>query len=132
MSYLLDTHAFLWSIFDSKKLSKIAANTFLDPENTIHVSLISFWEISIKYSLGKISLKNITPEELPSIALSSGIEIFNLNPSDVSSFYKLPKIHNKDPFDRLIIWQSIRNDFILISKDSKMKQYKNYGLKVIW
>ncbi len=132
MNYLVDTHVFLWIIFDSGQLSENACKILINTENTILVSLITFWEIALKFNIGKISLKNVLPDELPAYAEKAGLEILNLNSIDVSSFYKLPETKHKDPFDRLIIWQSIQNNIPLISKDNKVSEYKSYGLQVIW
>ena len=86
----------------------------------------------MKYGLGKISLNNIKPDDLPDISQKAGIELLYADPLELSSSYKLPKTYHKDPFDRIIIWQCIQNDFILISKDIQMQQYKDFGLKVTW
>ena len=58
MRVLLDTHAFLWSITGDDRLSKTAEKIFLDPKNNLFFSAASFWEICIKMSLGKLSLKS--------------------------------------------------------------------------
>ena len=132
MNYLLDTHAFLWTIFESRRLSNRAKEVLLNPENSIYVSLITFWEISLKYSLGKLELENISPEELPAVSREAGFETLPLSEKVVSSFHNLPRISHKDPFDRLIIWQAINNDFILISKDRQFSEYQGAGLRITW
>ena len=53
MRFLLDTHSFLWTLFSPDKLSKRARTSILDPENEVFVTVVSFWEISLKYALGK-------------------------------------------------------------------------------
>lgn len=65
-------------------------------------------------------------------AEKAGFEILNVTPTEVSTSYRLPKLKHKDPFDRLIIWQCINNNFCLISKDSDLSVYKKYGLQIIW
>ena len=132
MKYLIDTHVLLWSILDTSKLSEKAYTILSDIENDIFVSSITFWEISLKYSLGKLSLENIYPDELPEYTLKSGYEILNLDEHITSSFYKLPNYGHSDPFDRLLIWQAISNNFTIISKDSQFYQYSKDGLKIIW
>ncbi|MCP4136345.1 MAG: type II toxin-antitoxin system VapC family toxin [bacterium] len=132
MNYLLDTHVFLWSIMDSKKLSKKVKNILTDIENNILISVITYWEISLKYNIGKLSLNNIYPDDLPEIAARSGFENVTVSPNEVSSFYKLPIHNHKDPFDRLIIWQAIKNEYTLISKDTKFDDYTQFSLKVFW
>lgn len=132
MNYLLDTHVFLWAIFDHGQLSKAASSIILDPDNEILVSLVTFWEIALKFNIGKISLKGVVPEELPHYTEKSGFEILGITPEEVSSFYKLPNIKHRDPFDRLIIWQCIKNDIRIISKDNAIPEYAQYGLKIFW
>ncbi len=132
MNFLLDTHVFLWATFEPEKLPKKLKTTILNPESATHISIITFWEISLKFSLGKIDLKGIFPDELPKIANRDGFEILDLNIDMVSSFYKLPKLSNKDPFDRMLAWQAISKDYTLLTKDADFKSYNNYGLKTVW
>jgi PIN domain nuclease of toxin-antitoxin system len=132
MNYLLDTHVLLWAIFESWKLPPGVKSLILNPENTIYVSLISFWEISLKYSLGKLELDDIMPDAIPGFSREAGFKTLVLSEADVASFYKLPRIGHKDPFDRLILWQAINNDLTLISKDGKLSDYKEFGLSITW
>lgn len=132
MNYLLDTHTLLWVLFEDEKLSEKAQETIKDPDNGIFLSIISFIEISLKYGLGKIELENITPEEIPDKVLEVGIDTLEVTEKEAATFYKLPKVGHKDPFDRLIIWQAISRNMTLISKDKEMSEYKRFGLKVLW
>jgi len=132
MDYVLDTHVLIWALFDSKKLSKKVKNIILNPDNNIYVSIISFWEISLKVNLGKISFKDVSPEELPEYAEKSGFEILALRPDVVASFHQLPSADHKDPFDRLIIWQCIQQKITLLSKDEQFSQYSKHALNAIW
>lgn len=132
MNYLLDTHALLWALFDHKRLPKGVSDTILDPEHAIYVSVVSFWEIALKFSIGKITLSKVAPDDLPSFAEKAGFEILGISADEASSFYKLPKVRHKDPFDRLIIWQCIQNNLVLITKDGGMAEYSSMGLRVCW
>ncbi len=132
MNYLLDTHTFLWSLFRPGKLSRSAAEKIISPDNDVAISVITFWEISLKYALGKLELKGIGSKELPDIAVETGFDILAVNPSDAASFHELPKLAHKDPFDRFLIWQAIRQKMILISKDPEFKDYREFGLKTHW
>ncbi len=132
MNFLLDTHVFLWAIFEPEKLPKKLKTLVLSPEATIYISIITFWEISLKFSLGKLDLKGILPDELPKIARRDSFEILDLNIDMASSFYKLPRLSNKDPFDRMIAWQAISKDYSLMTKDSNFTGYNKYGLKTVW
>ena len=131
MSYLLDTHAFLWAVFSPNKLSAKARKEIRSAESTICLSTISFWEISLKFALGKIELKNCKPNDLPDIAAQMHIEIIQPTAQETASFYQLPKVKHKDPFDRMIIWQAIQQPLVLISKDADFPEYKELGLKAL-
>ena len=132
MNYLLDTHAFLWAAFSPNKLSAKARNEIRSAENQVCISIVSFWEISLKYTLGKIELSNCTPADMPDIATQMGFEIIQLGAQETASFYQLPKIAHKDPFDRVIIWQAIQQQRILVSKDVNFPGHQQFGLKVLW
>ena len=61
MKYLVDTHIFLWAIISPEKLSEKVQTILLDSNNTIIVSSITLWEISLKYGSGKLLLGKIQP-----------------------------------------------------------------------
>ena len=131
MKYLIDTHIFLWSLFSPEKISKPIAIILKEPNHQIFVSTITFWEIALKFSLNKLELEGITPGELPEFANKMNYEFLSLNAEDASSFYLLPRISHKDPFDRMLIWQAIREKLVLISNDCKISAYEEYGLKIL-
>ena len=131
MNILLDTHYVLWSLFDPKKLRTRERGYFLDTNNTILVSVISLWEISLKYQLGKLVLKNIRPEDLPSAITQSGFTIIGMTEIEASSFYQLPKMIHHDPFDRMLVWQAIQNQWFFLSNDKSIKAYQNKGLRLL-
>jgi len=131
VNFLIDTHIFLWAIFAPQKIPKKLKDFILNLEATKYVSIITFWEISLKFSIGKIDLKGVLPDELPEITRDAGFEILNLSIDTVSSFYKLPKLKNKDPFDRMLAWQAVNKDFHLMTRDQDFADYKDYGLKII-
>ena len=132
MNLLLDTHGFLWSLFTPEKLSKGALRQIQSPVNDVAVSVVTFWEISLKYSLGKLELTGIEPEELPDFADKMNLEILLLTASEASSFHKLPRLSHKDPFDRIIIWQAIHRRMTLVTKDRDFGGYRNVGLRTFW
>jgi PIN domain nuclease of toxin-antitoxin system len=130
MIYILDTHYMLWSIADSKKLSKKAKEVITDPDNSIIVSTISFWEVSMKSSLGKLEITGFAPEDLPEACLKIGFEIVTLSAEDSSTYHKLKGVYHKDPFDPMLIWQAIQNKYTMISVDEDVKKYVSEGLKI--
>jgi PIN domain nuclease of toxin-antitoxin system len=130
VKYLVDTHVLLWSFFETKKLTKNIKAILLDEDNDIYYSPINLWEISIKYGLKKLDLKGYTPETFFEVLDNSYYLCKGIGKREIITNYKLPMYH-KDPFDRYLIWESIKNDFILLSADNSMEQYKKEGLKVI-
>jgi len=132
MNLLVDTHGFLWSLFTPDKLSKASAREIKSPNNDVAVSVVTFWEISLKYALGKLELTGVKPEELPDFAGQMNLEILPLTATEASSFHKLPRLSHKDPFDRIIIWQAIQRKMVLVSKDLDFKAYRKFGLRTFW
>lgn len=130
MKYLLDTHILLWVIMTPKIISPKLFKILADTDNEIYISAVSFWEISLKFSLGKLELKNTSPEELINSAEKMGFRIIDLHADDAATLYKLETWHHRDPFDRILIWQAIQNKFTLISNDKFVKKYVSAGLRI--
>ena len=132
MKYVIDTHIFLWLIFSPEK---VAAKKLLLLKNPLHkvvVTSISFWEISIKYNLGKLILENTTPDKLPQLAGMMGISIESIDAECMAGFHNLPQNRfHKDPFDRIIIWYCMCNNYPLVSQDSHFIEYKSLGLSIL-
>jgi len=89
MNLLLDTHGFLWSLFTPGKLSRAAVREIKSPNNDVGVSVVTFWEISLKYALGKLELTGVKPEELPDFASQMNLEILPITAAEASSFHTL-------------------------------------------
>jgi len=132
MKLLLDSHAFLWAIMAPEKLGKKAHAALSDPANEAFVSAVTFWELSLKHSLGKLLLEGISPEELPEVAEEAGFTLLPLDPKHASEYHRLPKHGHKDPFDRMLVWQAIQSGSTLLSKDPDIKAYSKHGLKLLW
>ncbi len=129
--YLIDTHTLLWSIFEPEKLGEQATSILENPRQQVFVSCLSLWEISLKYSLGKLIL-GCQPEDLLQIVNEMGFEKLSLTVEELALFYQLPRMLHKAPFDRMLSWQAISNDLVFISKDGKFAEYKQYGSNVVW
>ena len=132
MNYLLDTHTFLWTIAKSKNLSGVASKAIKTPDNEIFVSAVSLWEIAIKSRIGKLDLGGIEPEELLNSAEKMEFQLIGLSPEESSTYSNLKEPTHKDPFDRMLVWQSIQRKMILISKDQEFSKFIEYGLKLLW
>lgn len=119
MHYLIDTNVFLWWLNADKRLKEPILEILKASDNQIYVSTASGWEISIKNTAGKLSLKT-TLEDCFKLA---GFEILDINLNHVLNLNKLPTLH-KDPFDRIIISQAQVENFTLITSDKKIFKYK--------
>jgi PIN domain nuclease of toxin-antitoxin system len=118
---------------DSKKLSEKVRTIIEDSDNEIFISGISFWEIAIKTQLGKMKFENFNILHLPNIATQYGFSVFTPTSYDYVTFSELPIVENhKDPFDRMLIHTALRNNLILLSKDSCFAKYIDYGLQLLW
>jgi PIN domain nuclease of toxin-antitoxin system len=133
MRLLLDTHTLLWTIGKSNELSEKATQEIKNGGNDILVSAVSLWEIALKYSIGKLIIDSFEIKNIPKYCEEMGFELISLDPVDALNSLNLPQkdIH-KDPFDRMLIYQCIKNKYIFVSKDIKIKIYKENGLKYIW
>ena len=131
MNLILDTHAFIWYIEGSEELSLIARNHIEDPQNQCFASIVSLWEMSIKISLGKLEMQGPFHSILEDIG-GNGFSILS-----ITFTHTLLNIHlnwfHKDPFDRLLIAQSMAEKMSLISRDIIFDAYlKKDTVKRIW
>ncbi len=131
MNYLVDSHYLIWSLLEPAKMLPGHRAALLDPQSTKYVSKVTCWEIALKYQLGKLQLKGTTPGALMEAASEAGYEVFDIVEEDLISSYRLPaSAVNQDPFERLLVWQCIRNNLTLISADKRLGEYKEHGLKL--
>ena len=126
ISVLLDTHIALWALCSPEKLT-VHEKQVLQSSETLYVSAVSIWEISLKVSTGKLSLGDIIPFSLPTLFVDSGFQVLELLPSEAGGCYQLPFFH-QDPFDRLLVWQAIQRQFWFLTRDLEMKRYQSMGL----
>ena len=126
MDILIDTQAFIWFFEDNPRLP-VSVKSLMERNNRLIVSIASFWEITIKTSLGKLILsENIAT--VMDMALSNGFKIMPIEREHLIALSTLDLIHN-DPFDRIIIAQSIAENMTLISSDSI---FQKYPVNCVW
>ena len=128
MKVLLDTHAFLWLMADDARLSSKARAAFLDEKNEIFLSIVSVWEMAIKSGLKKLKLPLPVADYVSTRAEMHNITLLNISLDHLATVETLP-LHHKDPFDRLIISQSISDKFTILSDD---EDFDAYGVKRLW
>lgn len=122
MKLLLDTHIFLWYITKDRRLKKEYRDCIRDVENQVFLSVASIWEAIVKYQLGKLSLPQPPEIYLPLQRKRHRIDSLFLDESSVCHLPDLPNIH-RDPFDRILICQSIESSLIIITEDENIKKY---------
>lgn len=128
MKVLLDTHAFLWSITGDDRLSKTAEEIFLDPDNNLFFSAASFWEICIKMSLGKLSLKSGWFKTIQEEMRINAVQWLPVEMQHCLELTKLP-FHHRDPFDRMLIAQAMAEGLQFLSRDGRLSAYE---IKRVW
>ncbi len=119
MRIIIDTHIFLWSLAIPEKIAKHKLRELELPTNIIYVSSVTVAEIMIKSSIGKLQI-DFDPVKL---ALQSGFELLDFTGRDALPLKTLP-FHHRDPFDRMLISQSLTTKYPLMSDDRMIKQYE--------
>jgi PIN domain nuclease of toxin-antitoxin system len=119
---LLDTQAFLYFVLDSPALSRRALSLIQDPVNQVLLSLISVWEIAIKVSTGKLQLHEPIEEFIPGQLQVNQFLLLPLGLEHTLLVATLP-LHHRDPFDRMLVAQSMVEGVPLISSDATLDQY---------
>ena len=133
MIYLMDSCALIWFVMDSKKLSARARAVIDDPHRDVYASTVSFWELSLKHALGRLSLEGVSIEDFLEVVYESGLAIIGLNEQESTSIHRLPAVAgHRDPFDRMLIWQAITRGMTLISNDEAFEHYRSCGLRLLW
>ena len=131
--YLLDTHTVIWAIAGKSKLPERVLNLLQDADNQLFVSAVSLWEMAIKHKKGKLYLENFEIKNIFEYCRRLGIKPIQLLPEEAINYLSFPFAENhKDPFDRMLIYQCIANDYVLVSKDMKMAEYQANGLECVW
>lgn len=124
--YLLDTHTLLWYLDDSDKLSS-ELKDLISSEESIYTSIASFWEMTIKSSIGKLTLPDPI-EKVMDICADKGFSILPIQAQHLSILHDLKFIH-RDPFDRLMISQAKAGNFTIITADADISRY---DVNVFW
>ena len=126
MKYLLDTNALLYAFSAPSELS-VRARRVVRGERDLSVSVVSFWEIAIKQSIGKLKF-NMTIPELEALCIERDIQILGLRSTAIERMKGLPQIHG-DPFDRLLIAQAQTKDLVIVTRDRMIPQYP---VRTVW
>ena len=123
MRLLLDTHVFLWWVYDDPKLSQTARDLILDSANTKYVSAATAWELAIKAGQGKLKLNLSVGDFYIKYVNQNYFETVPLALSHLFMVERLP-LHHKDPFDRLLVVQAQSEKLTIDSADSALDAYE--------
>jgi PIN domain nuclease of toxin-antitoxin system len=127
MRLLLDTHVFIWWADNPEKLSPAALAALEDEGNELLLSVASVWEMQIKIQLGKVKLSVPLKDLVKNQQETNNLTVSPVALPHVLALDALP-FHHKDPFDRLLIAQSIEEDLTLVTADS---QFSAYSVKLL-
>ena len=124
MIVLLDTHALIWAIEDSRRLSGAARSIIVDSHNIVLASAICGWEIAIKKAVGRLS----APDDLEEAIEAAGFTKRLITFADAHRLGSLP-LHHHDPFDRMLVAQALEDAVPIVTRDAEIARYP---VQTIW
>ena len=128
MRLIIDTQVLIWWTNDVSNISHRVQDIIFDLDNELWLSLASIWEMQIKISLGKLDLPRSLPDIIATQIDKNQLEILPIELSHVYALDQLP-LHHRDPFDRLIIAQSLTEKMPIASID---KAFDAYSIERVW
>jgi PIN domain nuclease of toxin-antitoxin system len=128
MKVLLDTHTFLWWIYNDTRLSGRVRDIIGDNSNILYLSAASGWEIAIKAQLGKLQLSSNLDQFIVEQLIMNGIDTLPITLRHGLHVATLPQ-HHRDPFDRMLVAQSQLEGLPIVTADA---QIVRYNVQVIW
>ncbi|MDE0130227.1 MAG: type II toxin-antitoxin system VapC family toxin [Gammaproteobacteria bacterium] len=128
MRLLLDTHAFLWWLAGSKRLPVRVRHAIRDDANSKLISAASAWEITTKHRLGKLPDAGELAQDITGAITGQGFDELPITVQDAARAGGLPGPH-RDPFDRVLIAQSLALDLVLVSNEDL---FDRYGVRRLW
>ena len=126
MRYLLDTNVLVFMLSAPAELSATASR-IIKGEPFLYVSMASLWEIGIKQGLGKLRIE-LTVPEIEMQCRERQISILQIRSTDIERMKSLPDIH-RDPFDRLLLAQTLEDEMTIVTRDKTIPQY---SVPTIW
>ena len=124
--FLLDTHTLIWFLGNDVKLP-LNTKKQIESTESVFISIVSLWEMAIKINIGKLNLK-ADFQDIEQNLVTQDISILSIDVADINIYLSLPLYH-RDPFDRILIAQSINRDLTMISCDT---QFDAYPVTRLW
>jgi PIN domain nuclease of toxin-antitoxin system len=119
---ILDTHTFLWFVFGSIRMSEKAEALIQDPANRKFLSLATPWEVGIKVSTGKLTVSQPVDQFFAEEMYANSVQMLPITLAHIARVSTLP-FHHRDPFDRILIAQSLTENMALVSADAALDAY---------
>jgi PIN domain nuclease of toxin-antitoxin system len=125
---LLDTATFLWLIAEPERLTATVREACADSTNDVYLSAVSAWEIAVKHAIGRLPLPQAPENFVTRERDRHGIETLALDEGSTLQLTRLPALH-RDPFDRMLICQSITHGLVLATSDPEIARYP---IRTLW
>ena len=122
MKVLLDTCSFIWLLSGSSSLSDTARRCIQDMQGPLFLSVVSMWEVALKYYAGKLSFPAHPGIFIPETCKERAISMVSLMPEEVFALEGLPVIH-RDPFDRMLVSQARMRGMTILTPDRNIQRY---------
>jgi len=126
MRILIDTHVLLWGLQNEERLSR-KVRTLL-PAADVWISVASLWEIVTKVQVGKLTLPSPVGPYLSEQLRENGVSVLPIGFDHVRRLEELP-LHHRDPFDRILIAQSLEESIPIVTGDPL---FERYSVDLIW
>ena len=128
MSYLLDTSVWMWALDSFERLPSEAREILTNGREEIFLSAVTTWELSIKMALGKLKFPAPPARTVPRFIQEQNLKPLTITHRHAAMVYELP-LHHRDPFDRLLIAQSIAENLTLLTAD---REFRMYEVSLLW
>jgi PIN domain nuclease of toxin-antitoxin system len=128
MKLLLDTHTFIWFVFNAPEMPAATRDLLEDAASELYFSHASVWEMAIKVSIGKLSFSTKVTDLVSHQAQQDDIQLLPTRLAHLELIETMP-LHHKDPFDRLLIAQAQVENLTVVGVDAA---FDPYGVKRLW
>jgi PIN domain nuclease of toxin-antitoxin system len=125
---LIDTHAFIWYANGDDRLPTAMRSVMRSPDNELWLSAASSWEIAIKHQAGKLTLQMPASQFVSEARERLGLVALPIDEPSIAHLPKLPNVH-KDPFDRILMCQSIEHTLMIVTNDANIRRYP---VRTLW
>ena len=134
MNILIDTHIAIWSLINQEKLNNDLTSIMEDLNNNIYVSIISIWEVAIKNIKPGYKRMPLDEKEFIKLCEEAEFKILPIKASHILNIRNLKlknNISHKDPFDKLLVSQSVCENLTLCTRDTLLLDYDVNNIRIV-